>query len=65
MPDDTQSFRKGPDGEVFDIEVSLDPDTNQKVVYWSDIQQFVPNACFIKKGNTIIYNAQQEWYVTM
>ncbi|KAF9544923.1 hypothetical protein EC957_011548 [Mortierella hygrophila] len=61
MPDDSQSFRKGPDGEVFDINVSLDPDTNQKVVNWFDIQCFVPNARFIKNGNTFICNVQQEW----
>lgn len=64
MPDDSQSFRKGPDGEVFDIEVSFDPDTNQNVVYWSDIQYIFPNACFIKRGNNFIRNIQRELYVT-
>lgn len=49
-----------------DIEASLDPETNQPVVYWSDIQILFPNAHHIKRGNTMVTfvrNAQQEWYV--
>ncbi|OAQ23387.1 hypothetical protein K457DRAFT_232333 [Linnemannia elongata AG-77] len=61
MPDDSQSFRKGSDGEVFDIKVSFDPDTNQNVVYWSDIQYIFPNACFIKRGNNFIRDIQREF----
>ncbi|KAF9297967.1 hypothetical protein BGZ88_008433 [Linnemannia elongata] len=60
MPDDSQSFRKGSDGEVFDIKVSFDPDTNQNVVYWSDIQCIFPNACYIKRGNNFIRDIQRE-----
>ncbi|KAF9131578.1 hypothetical protein BGW39_001627, partial [Mortierella sp. 14UC] len=52
MADDSQSFRKGPDGSVIDIEVSLDPDTNQKVIYWSDIEYHFPKARFVKKKST-------------
>ncbi|KAF9085039.1 hypothetical protein BGX29_002192, partial [Mortierella sp. GBA35] len=54
----------GPDGEMFDIEVSLDPDTNQQVVYWSAITFVFLNTRFIKKKNTIVTfvrNAQREW----
>ncbi|KAF9123415.1 hypothetical protein BGW39_008983 [Mortierella sp. 14UC] len=52
MADDSQSFRKGPDGDVMDIEVLLDLDTNQKVIYWSDIEYHFPKARFVKKKNT-------------
>ncbi|KAF9093166.1 hypothetical protein BGX23_003574, partial [Mortierella sp. AD031] len=63
MANGSQSFRQGPDGEVIDIEVSLDPDTNQQVVYWSAITFVFPSTCFIKKKNTIVTfvrNAQRE-----
>ncbi|KAG0209349.1 Type I transmembrane sorting receptor [Mortierella sp. NVP41] len=54
------------DGEVFEIETSLDPDTNQQIVYWKDITFFVPKALYIKKGCafvTFVRNAQQDWCV--
>ncbi|KAF9096650.1 Type I transmembrane sorting receptor [Mortierella sp. GBA35] len=42
------------DGEVFEIETSLDPDTNQQIVYWKDITFFVPKALYIKKGYAFV-----------
>ncbi|KAG0290156.1 hypothetical protein BGZ96_006374, partial [Linnemannia gamsii] len=64
MADDCQSFRQGVCGDVFDIEVSFDPETNQQVIYWSDITLVFPNARFVKKGNTVVTfvrDAQREW----
>ncbi|KAK5816794.1 hypothetical protein F5H01DRAFT_412867 [Linnemannia elongata] len=64
MAEEYQSFRQGLNGPVQDIEASLDPETNQPVVYWSDIQILFPNAHHIKRGNTMVTfvrNAQQEW----
>ncbi|KAG0064884.1 hypothetical protein BGZ89_008773, partial [Linnemannia elongata] len=64
MADEYQSFRQGIYGAVQDIEVSLDSETNQQVVYWSDIQILFPNVHHIKRGNamvTFVRNAQREW----
>ncbi|KAF9082596.1 hypothetical protein BGX29_003741 [Mortierella sp. GBA35] len=38
MTDGTQSFRRGADNKVENIDVFYDPETSQQVVYWDDIQ---------------------------
>ncbi|KAF9904625.1 hypothetical protein EC991_002555 [Linnemannia zychae] len=54
MTDDCQSFRQGPAGDTLDIEVSLDSETNQKIIYWSDILVLFPKAHHVKRGNAMV-----------
>ncbi|KAG0195732.1 hypothetical protein BGX33_002694, partial [Mortierella sp. NVP41] len=54
MTDGTQSFRRGADNKVENIDVFYDPETSQQVVYWDDIQLLFPHARCIKNGDTLV-----------
>ncbi|KAF9902840.1 hypothetical protein EC991_004499 [Linnemannia zychae] len=64
MPNPSQPFRLGSDGQVHHLEVFEESQTKHQVVFWDDITRVFPKVLHVKNGHTIVSlarNQQHQW----